>query len=96
MICDEQYLEEELRNVEEIFIENGYTRKEVREAMKEKKRKADDTEEEEKTTRGLVLIPNIPEFTTKFNNIARKHNFTVANKATNKVRDLASNAKTPL
>jgi hypothetical protein len=96
MICDEQYLEEELRNVEEIFIENGYTRKEVREAMKEKEKKADDTEEEEKTTRGLVLIPNIPEFTTKFNNIARKHNFTVANKATNKVRDLASNAKTPL
>ena len=34
MICEEQYLEEELRNVEEIFLENGYTRKEVRKAMK--------------------------------------------------------------
>ena len=63
--------------------------------MKEKK-KADNAKDEERTTRGLVLISNIPEFTIKFNNIARKHNFTVANKATNKVRDLASNAKTPL
>ena len=42
--------------------------------------------------RGLVLIPNISEFSTKFNNIAKKHNFTVANKVKNKVRDLASNA----
>jgi len=41
-------------------------------------------------------MPNIPEFTTKFNNIARKHRFAVANKTTNKIKDLTSNAKTPL
>ena len=33
IICDEPYLEEELRDLEEIFVENEYTKKEVREAI---------------------------------------------------------------
>ena len=64
--------------------------------MKERHRSDENDEMEEPTIRGVALMPNIPEFTTKFNNIARKHRFTVANKTTNKVRDLTSNAKTPL
>ena len=93
-LCDEKYVKEELKNVEQVFIENGYTRREVRKAMKERERT--DEENEEPETRGIVQIPNIPQFTTKFKNIARKHHFTMANKSTNKVRDLTSNAKTPL
>ena len=42
------------------------------------------------------MIPNVPELTKKFNNIAKKHNFKTANKTENKVRDLVSKAKTPL
>ena len=87
-------MKEELKNVEQVFIENGYTRREVRKAMKERERTDEANEEPE--TRGIVQIPNIPQFTTKFKNIARKHHFTMANKSTNKVRDLTSNAKTPL
>ncbi len=97
-LCDPQYLKTELTNIEEVFMENGFTRNEVRNAMRTK-RPSDETtavEEEEETCRGMVLMPNIPEFTTKFNNIARKHKFKTANKANNKVRDLTSNAKTPL
>ena len=93
-LCDEQYLKSELKNVEQVFIENGYTKQEVRRAMKEKEMTNEETEEP--TTRGVVQIPNIPQFTSKFNNIARKHRFTMANRTTNKVRDLTSNAKTPL
>ena len=93
-LCDAQYLEDELKNVEQVFVENGYTRKEVRSAMKEKKSTSIETEEE--TTQGIVLMPNIPKFTSKFNKIAQKHNFKVANKTTNKVRDLTSKARTPL
>ncbi len=97
-LCDPQHLKSELTNIEEVFVENGFTRKEVRNAMRPK-RPPDETtavEEEEETNRGMVLMPNIPEFTTKFNNIAQKHKFKTANKANNKVRDLTANAKTPL
>ena len=98
-LCDPQYLKAELKNVEAVFIENGYARKEVQTAIKEKEPRIDGNEEEdeeEETYRGVVLMPNIPQFTNKFNNIARKHKFRVANKTTNKVRELTSNAKTPL
>ena len=83
-LCDQQYLKEELKNVEEIFVENGYEQREVRKALRKKTTNNDETDEEP-TTRGTVLMPNIPEFTSKFNSIARRHNFKVANKTTNKV-----------
>jgi len=41
-------------------------------------------------------MENIPGFTPAFNKIARKHGFKVANKTQNRVKDLISNAKTPL
>ena len=43
----------------------------------------DDKQPEEPTKRGIVLMSNIPELATKFNNIARKQRFAVANKSTN-------------
>ena len=51
------------------------------------------TNNEEKITRGIVSIPNIPNFTQTFNKIASQHNFKVATKAENKVRDLSWKAK---
>ena len=41
-------------------------------------------------------MPNIPNFTSQFNRIARRHRFNVANKTENRVKDLVSKAKTPL
>jgi hypothetical protein len=93
-LCDPQYLQAELTNIEEVFVENGFTKKEVQRALQPREARAE-TEEEEQN-RGLAMIPNIPELTKKFNNIAKKHNFKTANKTENKVRDLASKAKTPL
>ena len=87
-LCDPQYLKTELTNIEEVFMENGFTRNEVRNAMRTK-RSSDETttvEEEEETCRGMVLMPNIPEFTTKFNNIARKHKFKTANRERSDVK----------
>ena len=94
-LCDAQYLEAELKNVEAVFIENGFSKKEIQKAMQEKEQRNEEVGEEE-TIRGVVLMPNIPHFTNKFNSIARKHKFRVANRTGNKVRDLTSNAKTPL
>ena len=74
-LCDPQYLKEELENIGEVFEENGYSKKEVREAMQTR----DKASREEEENRGVVVMPNIPNFTPQFNKIARRHRFNVAN-----------------
>ena len=44
-LCDPQYLQSELQNIEDVFVENGYSRKEVQNAMKERQPTQDDTEQ---------------------------------------------------
>lgn len=95
-LCDPEYLEEEMKNIEQVFVDNGYSRKEVKNAMKEKSKGQSGIEEEVETPRGIVSMPNIPNFTREYNKIARKHNFRVANKTENKIKDLVGNARTPL
>ena len=63
-LCDPEYLEDELDNIKEVFEENGYDRKEIERAMKEKDKTAEDEENEE--TRGMVVIQNIPNFTPQY------------------------------
>ena len=94
-LCDTGYLQEELANIEEVFIENGYSKEEVEEAMKVKERRTTE-DEEDKPKRGMVVIENVPGFTPQFNKIARQHGFTVANKTGKRVKDLTAKAKTPL
>ena len=96
-LCDSQYLRSELQNIEEIFIENGYSRKEIRKAMKENDpASATEDHEEEPKIRGIVSIPNIPSFTRTFSRIAKQHQFRTTSRAENKVRDITSKARTPL
>ena len=51
-ICDPQYLKAELRNIEETFEKYGYSKKEVRIAMKTR----DKIPREKETTRVVVSI----------------------------------------
>ena len=95
-LCDPQYLQSELQNIEDVFAENGYKRKEIQNAMKETQPKPTNEDEEEPKIRGIVTIPNIPTFTRTFSRMARQHKFRIATKAENKVRDIASRARTPL
>ena len=53
------YLKEELENIGEVFEENVYSKKEVREVMQSREEK---TSREEETSRGVVVMPNIPNF----------------------------------
>ena len=62
--------------------------------MAEKKK--EEVNEEDKASRGVVVMPNIPGFTPRFSKIAKRHQFDVANKTENRVKDLISSAKTPL
>ena len=97
-LCDPEYLNDELKNIEQVFEDNGYTTKEIRNAMRKTKNSITEEggEEEETTNRGIVVMPNVPGFTPQFNKIARKHGFRVANKTDSRVKDLTSKAKTPL
>ena len=85
-----------MKNIQDVFQDNGYSDKEVINPIAEKETTEEEETEEDNGTRGIVVMPNIPRFTRKFNKIARDHRFKVANKAENKVRDLTTSAKTPL
>ena len=95
-LCDSEYLSNELQNIKDVFKENGYEEKEIEDAMKERQRPSTTETEPEGTSRGIVVIENIPNVTPQFNKIARKHGFKVANKSGKRVRDLTTKAKTPL
>ena len=62
--------------------------------MAEREKK--ETNEEDKASRGVIVMPNIPGFTPQFNKIAKRHQFNVANNTESRVKDLVSTAKTPL
>ena len=94
--CDPEFLENEMKNIIDVFVDNGYSPEEVKDAMKVKPKNSRNEQEKEKETRGIVVMPNIPNFTEEFNRIAKKHGFRVANKTEQRVKDLISNAKTPL
>ena len=94
-LCDPQYLQTELKNIEEVFIDNGYSKKEVEKAIKENHPVQRNNQDEQKN-RGIVSIPNIPSFTRAFSRIAKQHNFRTSTKAENKVKDISTKAKTPL
>ena len=83
-LCDEEYIESEMENIREVFEDNGYEKEEIVNAMKETSSDIKEKPEEE-AMRGIVVMPNVPGFTEKFNQIARKHKFRVANKAENKM-----------
>lgn len=92
--CDTEYLHDEMENIIQVFEDNGYSRKEIQEAMKDRRNEKEHKQEE--VERGIVVIPNIPGFSQQYNRIARKHGFRMANKTERRVRDLTAKVKTPL
>ena len=95
-MCDPEYLQKQMENIEEVFIENGYTKAEVKRAMRERESRTRNEDEEEEEIRGIVSIPTIPSITRAYSRIAKKHNFRTTTRAENKIKDLATKAKSPL
>ena len=60
--------------------------------MKEKEK----AKEQQEESRGVITLPNIPGVMPQFTRVAKQHGFRVANNTDKKVRDLSTNAKTPL
>ena len=92
--CDPGYLKDEMENIINVFEDNGYSRKEIQEAIKDRPNEEENAKEEPE--RGVVVIPNIQGFSQQYSKIARKHGFRMANKTERRVRDLTAKVKTPL
>ena len=58
-LCDEDHLEDELKNVEDVFVADGFEREKVQEYMKESKRRDDKDLAKEKECRGMVSVPDV-------------------------------------
>ena len=56
-LCDEKHLEEELHNIEDVFVANGYPGETVRKFMEQRAQQVDKREQEELKSRAVVTIP---------------------------------------
>ena len=56
-LCDKKHLAEELHNIEDVFVANGYPRETVRRFMEQRPQQIDKREQEEPESRGVVTIP---------------------------------------
>ena len=69
---NENNVDEELRNLENFFVDNGYTEDKIREYLSEKQPKITEGRDE-KVDRGTVTIPYLKGFSEIFKRIASKH-----------------------
>lgn len=94
-LCDEEHLEDELQNVEDVFVANGYRRELVKKYMEEEN-KINSNKEKDKEIRGVVNIPYLKNVSEKFKRIAKRHNFMTAFKPGHKIKEIKSKAQIPL
>ena len=95
-LSNEEHLEEELENIEDVFVANGYRREMVKEYMKDEGRNNYNNEEGDEEIRGMVTIPYLRNVSEKFKRIAKKHNFRTAFQPGHKIKEIKSKAQAPL
>ena len=72
-LCDEKHLAEELNNIEDVFVANGYPRETVRRFMEQRHQQIDKKEQEEQESRGAVTIPYLKGLSERFRRTANRH-----------------------
>ena len=93
-ICSEEYLNDELENIKNVFVANGYTRDEVSRYMEVKERR--NKNDEEKIYKGCISIPYIKGFSEKYRRIMNKYEYRVTFKSGRKVKQVKENALKPI
>ena len=93
-LCDEQYLEAELKNVEDVFVANGYDRSVVKKYMEKDNRSG--REDEQQQYRGIVSITYVRGLSEQFKRLASKHQFRTTFKPGRKVKELKTRSQQPL
>ena len=92
-LCDGQHLEDELKNVEDVFVANGYDRDVVKKYMEKDERINDDGRQQ---YRGIVTITYVRGVSEQFKRLASKHQFRTAFKPGRKVKELKTRTQQPL
>ena len=97
-LCDPGYVEEELKNIEDVFVANGYDRETVKRYMKSKEEDTNESTDskDEECCRGMVVIPYLQGMSEQFKRVAKKHRFRTAFRPGNKVRQMKTKAQKPL
>ena len=85
VLCDDQHLGNELKNIEDVFVANGYER-EVRKYMETERNERKELVEENENYRGVVSIPYVQGLSEQVKRVARKRNFRTAFRRGRKVR----------
>ena len=95
-LCDEKHLAEELNNIEDVFVANGYSRETVRRFMEQRHQQTDKKEQEEQESRGAVTIPYLKGLSERFRRTANRHSFRVAFKPGRKIKEIKRTCQEPL
>ena len=86
-LCNDKHLAEELKNVKDVFVANGYPRELVRKFMEPRPQQIDKREQEEQENREVVTIPYLKELSEQFRRTANRHSFQVAFKPGRKIKE---------
>ena len=95
-LCDEKHLAEELHNIEDVFVANGYPRETVRRFLEQRPQQIDKREQEEQESRGAVTIPYLKGLSEQFRRTANRHSFRVAFKPGRKIKEIKRTCQDPL
>ena len=95
-LCDDQHLGNELKNIEDVFVANGYERGKVRKYMETERNGRKELVEENENYRGVVSIPYVQGLSEQFKRVAMKRNFRTAFRPGRKVRDIKTKSQQPL
>ena len=95
-LCDEKHLAEELHNIEDVFVANGYPRETVRRFMEQGPQRIDKREQEEQESRGAVAIPYLKGLSEQSRRTANRHSFRVAFKPGRKIKEIKRTCQEPL
>ena len=95
-LCDEKHLAEELHNIEDVFVANGYPRETVRKFMKQRPQQIDKREKQEEESRRVVTIPYWKGLSEQIRRSANRRSFRVAFKPGRKIKEIRRTCQEPL
>ena len=95
-LCDEEFLEKELENLEDVFVANGYGREEVRETLNAKKVQREQTGEDERPPIGRMTVPYVAGLSEEFKRLGKSKGFSVFFTPGSKLRSISKIHQKPL
>ena len=94
-LCDEENLEKELKNIEDVFVANGYDRGRVHKTLREGKQQRKENDNE-KVSNGKMVIPYVAGLSEEYKRLAKSKGFDVYFTPGIKLRTISKTHQTPL